>query len=64
MTDKRTDCIEDRERALRMLAMQLVSQLPADLRDANYTLELANRLLNEFLHKKDDAARKPLRCVT
>ncbi len=64
MPDKRSDGGEDRERALRMLAIQLVSQLPTDLREANYTLELARQVLNEFLHKKPDESRRPLRCVT
>ncbi|KAA0117849.1 hypothetical protein CIW48_26970 [Methylobacterium sp. P1-11] len=64
MPDKRSEGIEDRERALRMLAIQLVGQLPADQREANYTLELARELLNGFLHRKSEDARQPLRCVT
>ncbi len=59
------DSGEDRERALRMLALQLVAQLPADQREANRTLELARLLLNEYVHTKtDDSFRRGLRCVT
>lgn len=64
MPDKRVDDGEDRERAMRMLAMQIVAQLPSDPREANYILGLAREFLNEFLNKKPDENRKPLRCVT
>lgn len=64
MNDDQSGVIEDRERALRMLALQIVGQLPTNLAEADYTLDLAKALLTDFLHGKPDRARPPLRIVT
>lgn len=64
MKDRSDQVGEDRERALRMLAMQLVAQLPADGNEANRVLSLARELLNEFLLAESPSEKRSLRCVT
>lgn len=51
----------ERERALRMLAVQLLGQLPADHAEACRVLEHTRRLLDEFLHEPLPAG-KPTLC--
>lgn len=53
-----------RERALRMLALQIAAQLPEDQEEANLVLQLAAGVLNDFLHDKQSDKKRALRCVT
>lgn len=64
MKDKQDVTGEDRERAMRMLAIQIVAQLPADGNEANRVLCLARELLNDFLLAQSPAEKRSLRCVT
>ena len=54
-----------RERALRMLALQIVGQLPAESGEAERVLQYALKLLKEFLHEdKPPPQRSHLRSVS
>jgi len=64
MNDEQPNGSEDRERALRMLALQIVGQLPANFAEAEQTLEYARALLTDYLHSKPGKSRQPLRIVT
>lgn len=64
MSQQEVDQRQDRERALRMLAVQILGQLPADQTEARMVLDHTRRLLDDFLHEPRRNERPSLCSVT
>lgn len=52
-----------RERALRMLALQILQQLPDDQQEAQRVLAMARQELDEFVHAEEAPRSAQLRIV-